>query len=66
MLYVECYPDELLARLFHVPHRHIRHAHGKGNILNRLRRSKAGIGLVDEDPLAAQPADLQFYGEIKR
>ncbi|MGA4578545.1 hypothetical protein [Limisphaera sp. VF-2] len=66
MLYVECYPDELLARLLGVPRREIRHARGKGNILNRLRNLQAGQGMIDEDPWAPQPEELGQYIEQER
>jgi len=61
MLYVECYADEALARVLGVPRRSIRHAHGKGNITNRLQRLEAGTGLIDEDTAGFQPRELQNY-----
>jgi len=66
MLYVECYPDEMLARTLGVPRRELRHERGKGNILNRLRKVSAGKGMVDEDPDAHQPQELQKYREVGR
>ena len=66
MLYVECYPDELLARTLRVTRRTVRHEHGKGNIVNRLRRLQAGTGLMDEDPTGSQPDELRHYQEVER
>lgn len=66
MLFVECYPDELLVRILGVPRRAIRHACGKGNIFNRLRQLEAGTGLIDEDPGAFQPPEWRNYRAIQR
>ncbi len=61
MLYVECYPDEVLARTLGVSRRDIRHEHGKGNIIRRLRNLSAGTGLLDEDREGYQTAGLREY-----
>jgi len=66
MLYVECFADEKLVHSLGVRRRHVRHAKCKGEVLNKLRQQPAGIGLVDQDPHAAQPSELKNYREIKR
>jgi hypothetical protein len=66
MLYVECHADELLARTLGVPRRKLKHEHGKGNIINRLRNYTAGTGMLDEDPEGSQPAGLRDYHEKDR
>jgi len=63
MLFVECYADETLMRTLGVQRRDLRHANGKGNVLNRLSRLNAGTGLVDEDSGASQPSELKNYRE---
>ena len=57
MIYVECKPDELLARhLTGLPQRQVVHeAKGKGGVCNRLMRSTDQLAMVDEDPGSAQP-----------
>jgi hypothetical protein len=66
MLYVECYPDEVLARTLGIPRRFVRHEHGKGNITNRLSRLAAGTGLLDEDSAGFQPREFKNYREVNR
>ena len=59
MIYVECYPDKALVSSFGIPKRKIKHAYAKGNVCNRLEKSKSSKGLVDEDPLSAQPTYIK-------
>jgi len=66
MVYVECYPDELLVCLLGTPRRNVRHARGKGDLLNKLRKLPVGIGLVDEDPQASQPSELNSYQKAEQ
>ena len=61
MIVVECYPDEKLVRALGVPRKQIRHEGGKGCVLNKIRESDAGIGLIDEDPDSHQPRELNQY-----
>ncbi len=66
MLYLECYPDEVLVRTLGVPSRELRHVGGKGNVLNRLREHQEGLGLVEEDPQSHQPLELGNYQQIQQ
>jgi hypothetical protein len=66
MLYVECYPDEVLARTLGVPRREVKHEHGKGNITNRLNQLSEGTGMLDEDRLGFQAAGLRHYRPVKQ
>jgi hypothetical protein len=61
---VECYPDEAVLRALGVPKRQVRHAAGKGEVLNRLRDLREAIGMVDEDPASAQPRELGNYEQV--
>lgn len=55
MIFVECEPDKTLVKVLGVPRKEVRHAYGKGNICNRLEKSRNSKGLVDEDPYSIQP-----------
>jgi hypothetical protein len=66
MLYVECYPDEVLARTLGVPRREVKYEHGKGNITNRLSKLPAGTGMLDEDAGGFQPRELRNYRRVKQ
>ncbi|GAB4134945.1 hypothetical protein [Thermopirellula anaerolimosa] len=66
MLFVECNADEKLVYCLGVRRQYVRHAKCKGEVLNRLRQQEAGIGLIDEDPRAAQPSELSRYREVRR
>ncbi len=59
LLYVECHPDTVLVRTLGIPKREIRHVHSKGNVCNRLSKSRDSVGLIDEDPNSAQPNYLK-------
>lgn len=56
MIYVECYPDKILVNNLGIPSKEIKHLYGKGNICNKLERSRNSKGVVDEDPLSTQPS----------
>lgn len=62
-LYLECYPDETLAQSVGVGPRDIIHCHGKGGVAKHLAKRLAVIGLVDEDPGSAEPANLRGFAE---
>lgn len=59
LIYVECYPDTVLVKTLGIPRRKIIHAHSKGNVCNRLSKSKNSKGMVDEDPYSSQPNYLK-------
>jgi len=61
MVYVECYADKLLVQVLGVPDHLVLHARCKGNVMNGLRRVPCGLGMVDEDPGAAQPQEMSNY-----
>lgn len=66
MVYLECNPDEVLAKTLGFSRRQIVHAAGKGDICNKLAKTKGALALVDEDPQSAQPSyikGLKFQGE---
>ena len=61
---VECYHDVALVCALGVPTSALRHERGKGNILNRLRNATdIATGLLDADPGAYPPAQMQNYRE---
>ena len=55
MIYLECNSDRALVSALGIPKREMIHAHSKGNLCNRLAKSRDCIGLVDEDPESRQP-----------
>jgi hypothetical protein len=58
-IYVECKPDEVLLKSLGIKEITIEHAHGKGNICNKLKKNKNAFGLLDEDPQSVQPKYLK-------
>jgi hypothetical protein len=58
-LYLECTPDELVARMLGVPRRCIDHTGDKGRVCHHLSRKENVIGLIDEDPGSAVPSYLK-------
>lgn len=61
MILVECNPDEYLLRALGIPGSMIRHEDGKGEILQKLKKGKAEIALIDQDPGRPQPRELSNY-----
>ena len=59
MIYVECKPDETLVKALGILGKKIEHRSGKGSICKRLEKSGNSKGLVDEDPLSAQPSYIR-------
>jgi len=56
MIFVECKPDRVLAEcLTRTPIREISHEGGKSGVCKKLEGNRNCTGLVDEDPLSAQP-----------
>ena len=64
MLYLECKPDETLARALGVPSREIRHQRNKDEVLKSLAAQSRGRAMVDEDPGYAQPPYLARLSEV--
>ena len=62
-LYLECSPDEVLARVAGLPRRAIIHSHGKGKVSKSLARNSGVMGLVDEDLGSAEPVTLSRFVE---
>ncbi len=62
-LFLECKPDEVLARVAGVPRRGIVHSPGKGNVSKSLGRNSGAMGLVDEDFGSAEPRTLSEFIE---
>lgn len=62
MIYLECYTDKALARALGIHKKEIYHSGNKGNVCRNLTKSRNSIGLVDEDPLSAQPS---YIGKLK-
>ena len=50
LIYVECYPDELLIQMYGFFKRNIRHSYGKSRIGKLLEKNQGHLALVDEDP----------------
>ena len=66
MLFLECLPDETLARKLGCARRKVRHLAGKSRICKQLVETESSIGLLDEDPAAVQPSyfdDLRVTSE---
>ena len=62
---VECYPDAALLRALGVPRKQLCHERCKGEVVKRVLKLGCAIGLIDEDPLSAQPRDLDNYREVQ-
>lgn len=59
MIYVECYADNALISALGIPRQERQHEGNKGNVCNRLKKTSASKGLVDEDPDRVQPSYLE-------
>ena len=57
MIYVECKPDGVLVRqVTGLPGKQVVHEiKGKGEVCNRLTKTRDAVGMVDEDPGKTQP-----------
>jgi hypothetical protein len=62
MIYLECEPDKVLVKALGISRKEIKHAFSKGNVCNKLEKSRNSKGLVDEDPLRPQPT---YIGKLK-
>lgn len=67
MIAVECYIDTYIVSLFGVNKRQIKHADGKGNVLNYLSNDRLDIiiGMVDEDIGKSQPRKIVRYNIVE-
>jgi len=62
---VECYPDAALLCALGVPRKQLCHERCKGEVVKRVLKFDCAIGLIDEDPLSAQPRDLDNYKQVQ-
>ncbi len=64
-VHLECNPDETLVKSLGFTRRQIHHHNDKGRVCAGLIKSTTPcIGLIDEDPLSAQPSYLRDCKEI--
>jgi hypothetical protein len=63
-LFLECKPDEVLARVAGVPPHAIVHSPGKGNVSKLLGKHSGVTGMVDEDFGSAEPRTLKQYVQV--
>ena len=63
-LFLECKPDETLARVAGVPRRAIIHSHGKGKVSKSLAKSSGVTGMVDEDLGSPEPTAISSFVEV--
>lgn len=61
MIFLECNADKTLLTSLGIQSQEICHVFSKGNVCNRLRKTKNCLGLVDEDPGSGQP---QYMGTL--
>jgi hypothetical protein len=63
-VFLECKPDEMLARVAGVPPCVIVHSPGKGNVAKLLGKHSGVIGMVDEDLGSAEPGTFRHYAQV--
>src|SRR5258708_36736201 len=63
-VFLECLPDETLAASLGVAKKAIVHTDDKGRVCHNLAKNRGVIGMVDEDPLSAQPTYMKTLSEI--
>jgi hypothetical protein len=61
IIIVECNPDEFLVRLLGFSK--IKHAGGKGKVLEKIKENRGSIGIIDEDPDSRQSKERNEYVE---
>lgn len=61
-MHVECKPDEQLLHSLGHSRKNIKHHNDKGRVCNELRDGESLIGMVDEDPGAAQP---KYFNQLR-
>jgi hypothetical protein len=62
---VECYPDAALLSALGVPKKQLRHERCKGEVVKRVRKFDLATGIIDEDPVSAQPRELDNYNQVR-
>ena len=63
-IHVECLPDETLLRKLGYTRRQVQHYQGKSRVFAKMRSLTDQVGLVDEDPMAAQhPYELSLIAQ---
>ncbi|HTV40913.1 MAG TPA: hypothetical protein VMF08_10075 [Candidatus Sulfotelmatobacter sp.] len=65
-LFVECKADEALAFALGVARRDVEHALGRGRVCTQVSQRINVLGMIDEDPGAAQPPYLKTLKEQSR
>ena len=65
MIIIECNNDEFLIKSFGFPRKQISHQRCKGEVLKRVGKLPAAIGIIDEDPQSNQPGELKKYKVIQ-
>ncbi len=65
-LFLECKPDETLAKTLGVARSVIIHSDDKGGVCKRLLNSIGMKGMIDEDPMSAQPKYLKELREQEK
>ena len=63
-LFLECKPDEVLARVAGVPPHAIVHSPGNGSVSKLLGKHPGVTGMVDEDLGSAEPRALKQYLQV--
>ena len=66
MIAVECYADTRLVLALGATKASVKHAKGKGHVLDILRDGKATLGIVDEDPGASEYPQMRGYNVAER
>lgn len=61
MIILECDPDEFLILRLGFPRKKVKHAAGKGKVLELVRKCEIAIGIIDEDPQSFRYRDLDNY-----
>jgi len=67
MIILECYLDEFIVKCLGFPQKRIKHEGSKGNVIKKLENEniKNAIGIIDEDPLSANPKGMLYYKEFE-
>ena len=65
MIVIECNNDEFLIKSFGFSRKEISHQRCKGEVIKKVGKLSAAIGIIDEDPQSIQPGDLKKYKVIR-